>query len=469
MRKRGMMKPGKSQSPWRAIETLANVGSLGLLTDGQLLDHFRDCRDASGEDAFRVLVERHGPMVLGLCQRLVSDPHEAEDAFQATFLVLVHRAESIRKRETIGPWLCGVAGRVARRARARALRRRSCESGMPELAVPERAAARSSSGEAVILDEIARLPEAFRSPVVLCCLEGESYEAAARRLGVTEATVRGRLHRARKCLAAKLRSRGILAKAATLASDRLTMNPPLLPAPLLASTVQFAARWSSVRGLIAGAPAIPESVSILAQGVATAMIFQTVKISAIVVLVTAGVLGTVVIAQNHGGAQPGAAGPGGAAVGSPQNRPQPGAAPSTQAAAPGGGFDREQRTKQLLAALEEPIAMSFANETPLDDVLKYIKQATTTATYPGIPIYVEPKGLADAKATIQSTVQIDREGVPLRITLNQALRPLGLSYIVKDGLLMIDSRANVTELRLEEVDHKLDRVLDALQRIEGRR
>ena len=199
------------------------------------------------------------------------------------------------------------------------------------------------------------------------------------------------------------------------------------------------------------------------------MMFQTVKISAIVVLVTAGVLGTVVIAQNHRGTEPAAARPGGAAVEPPQNRPQPGAPPSGGAAAPAPGSDREQKTKQLLAALEEPIAMSFANETPLDDVLKYIKQATTTATYPGIPIYVEPKGLADAKATIQSTVQIDREGVPLRITLNQALRPLGLSYIVKDGFLMIDSRANVTELRLEEVDHKLDRVLDALQRIEGRR
>jgi RNA polymerase sigma factor (sigma-70 family) len=464
-----MMKPRKGKSPWRAIETLANVGSLGLLTDAQLLDHCRDCRGASGEDAFRVLVERHGPMVLGLCQRLVSDPHEAEDAFQATFLVLVHRAESIRKRETIGPWLYGVAARVARRARARALRRRSRESGLPELAVPGPDVTRSPSGEAIILDEIARLPEVFRSPVVLCCLEGESYEAAARRLGVTEATVRGRLHRARKRLAAKLRSREILASAAALASDPLTMKPRLLPAPLLASTVQFAARWSSVRGLIAGAPAIPESISILAQGVLQAMMFQTVKISAIVVLVTAGVLGTVVIAQNHRGTEPAAARPGGAAVEPPQNRPQPGAPPSGGAAAPAPGSDREQKTKQLLAALEEPIAMSFANPTPLNDVLKYIKEATTTPTYTGIPIYVDPKGLADAKATIQSLVKMDQEGVPLRTSLYQALKPLGLSYIVKDGFLLIDSRANVTELRLEEVDHKLDRVLDALQRIEGRR
>jgi DNA-directed RNA polymerase specialized sigma24 family protein len=85
------------------------------MTDGELLDHFQAHRDASGQDAFRLLVERHGPMVLGLCRSILSDQHEAEDAFQATFLVLVRRAESIRKRETLGPWLCGVTYRVARR------------------------------------------------------------------------------------------------------------------------------------------------------------------------------------------------------------------------------------------------------------------------------------------------------------------------------------------------------------------
>ena len=110
------MKTRKRTSAWREIETLVNVGSLGVMTDGQLLDRFRDHPDAGGEDAFRILVERHGPMVLALCRSLVSDAHEAEDAFQATFLVLVRKADSIRNREVIGPWLYGVAGRVARRA-----------------------------------------------------------------------------------------------------------------------------------------------------------------------------------------------------------------------------------------------------------------------------------------------------------------------------------------------------------------
>ncbi len=113
--------------------------------------------------------------------------------------------------------------------------------------------------------------------------------------------------------------------------------------------------------------------------------------------------------------------------------------------------------------------MSFADKTPLDDVLKYIKAATTSPTYTGIPIYVEQKGLQDAKVTMASTVEINQEGMPLRTSLYQVLKPLGLSYVVKDGFLMVDSRANVTEMRLEEVERKLDRVLDALERLEHAR
>ena len=110
------MEPSRTQSAWRTLDTLLTVGTLGAMTDGQLLDCFRRDRDTAGQEAFRILVDRHGPMVLSLCRNLVRDPHEAEDAFQATFLILVRKAESIRKRETIGPWLYGVACRVARRS-----------------------------------------------------------------------------------------------------------------------------------------------------------------------------------------------------------------------------------------------------------------------------------------------------------------------------------------------------------------
>ena len=110
--------------------------------------------------------------------------------------------------------------------------------------------------------------------------------------------------------------------------------------------------------------------------------------------------------------------------------------------------------------------MSFPNETPLNDVLKYIKQATTTPTFSGIPIYVEPLGMQEAKQSIDSTIQFDREDLPLKTSLRMILKPLGLSYLVKDGFLMIDSRSAITEVRVEEVERKLDRVLEALERLE---
>jgi DNA-directed RNA polymerase specialized sigma24 family protein len=110
------MSTSRTRPGWRALESLFDAGALGGLTDGELLECFQTSRDTVGHDAFRILVERHGPMVLGMCRSLVRDPHEADDAFQATFLVLVRKAGSIERRDTIGPWLHGVAGRVARRA-----------------------------------------------------------------------------------------------------------------------------------------------------------------------------------------------------------------------------------------------------------------------------------------------------------------------------------------------------------------
>jgi tetratricopeptide (TPR) repeat protein len=117
-------------------------------------------------------------------------------------------------------------------------------------------------------------------------------------------------------------------------------------------------------------------------------------------------------------------------------------------------FDRDPKTRQILEKLDEPISMSFANETPLDDVLKYIKQATTTPTFSGIPIYVDPLGLQEAERSLNSTVQIDLEGVPLKTTLKLILKQLGLAYTVKDGFLMItseDSEDKQTEIRVYPV------------------
>src|SRR5262249_55629286 len=150
------------------------------------------------EEAFRALLGRHGPMVLGVCRRLLRDPHAVEDAFQATFLVLLRRAASIARPELLGNWLYGVAYRVAARARQQAGRRARRDGPLPEdlPAAPDEDPAWRELRP--LLDaEIARLRERYRQPVVLCYLEGRTCEEAGRLLGCPAGTVKSRLSRAR--------------------------------------------------------------------------------------------------------------------------------------------------------------------------------------------------------------------------------------------------------------------------------
>src|SRR5262245_3587170 len=165
------------------------------VTDGQLLDQFLTRRD---EAAFGRLLERHGPMVLGVCRRLLGDRHDAEDAFQATFLVLVRKATGIRRREAVGGWLHRAAVRAALEVLNR--RRRSRERQVSPMPEPEAAAGRDDSADLIPLldDEIDRLPDKFREAVVACDLEGKTRKEAARELGIPEGTLSGRLTAARR-------------------------------------------------------------------------------------------------------------------------------------------------------------------------------------------------------------------------------------------------------------------------------
>ena len=177
------------------------------MIDSQLLDRFIACRDAS---AFRDLVTRHGPVVRRTCRQFLHDPHEADDAFQATFLILVQRAPSIRDPERLDRWLVGVARRVAARSRRNGVVRSERERRWAEMH-PE-------AGEQdwplievrrVVREEIGHLPEAYFQPLALCYLEGLTHEEAARRLGWPVGTVKVRLVRARRQLRDRLDRRGI--------------------------------------------------------------------------------------------------------------------------------------------------------------------------------------------------------------------------------------------------------------------
>jgi RNA polymerase sigma factor (sigma-70 family) len=165
----------------RQLQTLFDLGSIGDLTDGQLLERFTTNGDESAELAFAALVERHGPMVLRVCRNALVDPNDAQDAFQVTFLVLVRKARSLWVRDSLGPWLHRVACRVASRARASAARRRSYErraaESRPALMFPPDDWKDVCS---ILHEEIDRLPERCRVPVVLCDLEGLTHEQAAR-------------------------------------------------------------------------------------------------------------------------------------------------------------------------------------------------------------------------------------------------------------------------------------------------
>jgi RNA polymerase sigma factor (sigma-70 family) len=188
------------------------LASGGELTDTELLERFV----RSGEEsAFAALVWRHGPMVLGVCRRLLGNVHDAEDAFQATFLVFVRKSAGLRKPELLANWLYGVACRTARQARTAATRRRARErvAARPEA----REEPRNELGP--VLDQaLSLLPDRYRAAVVLCDLEGKSYREAARSLGCPEGTLAARVSRGRALLARRLTRQGVAFSSPVLAA-----------------------------------------------------------------------------------------------------------------------------------------------------------------------------------------------------------------------------------------------------------
>jgi RNA polymerase sigma factor (sigma-70 family) len=473
------MPANRFQSSSRSLATLFNTGSLAAQSDRELLECFQSEQGPVAQEAFRTLVERHGPMVLGLCRSLVRDQHEAEDAFQATFLVLVRKAASIKRRDTVGPWLYGVASRVARGARIRLIRRRKREvSVTTEIPARDRQGSDGNSIEQRLHQEIARLPESFRKPIILCCLQRLSYDMAARTLGLKEPTLRGRLERARKHLAARLHGRGVPAVLAGPALESARAGMPLLPPALIESTVQFSTRWSSVTGLLGAVAVVPASISSLAQGVIKSMFIQTIRVAALG-LVAAGAIGTIVLAQqgNDPSAVGGAPATINASAAQVEQKPSNSgpAVPAQDERARAEKAERvrldravpvEVKNAQIRQRLDSVIDVHFPDGGTLEMLLKHIKLVTTDENYPGIPIYVDPKGLADVNKTMSDAIKADYKARTIRTILYDALRPLGLSYCVHDGFLMVSSRDEILDARIEEIESKLDQVLEVLQRLE---
>ena len=187
------------------------------LADDELLQQFASQRD---EAAFETLVERHGPMVQGVCRRILGDAHDAEDAFQAVFLVLARKSASIRRPELLANWLYGVACRVARKARIRAIRKETRErraGKMPLLVEEQLLDLEWIELKSVLDDELQQLPEKYRAPLVLCYLRGQTNAEAAAQLGWPAGSISERLARAREMLRHRLNRRGLTLSAGLLA------------------------------------------------------------------------------------------------------------------------------------------------------------------------------------------------------------------------------------------------------------
>ena len=284
----------KNSGVLRYIRAIFDEGVAAELTDRQLLERFtsRPGRDDSAELAFAALVKRHGPMVLRVCRAALRDEHDAQDAFQAVFLVLVHKARLLRVRDSLGPWLHAVALRVSMHARALAMKRRVHERKSAEMSMRSEGdpGGVPDDRDVAIHEEVGRLPEAFRKAVVLCDLEGLTHEEAARRLGWPVGTVKSRQSRGRERLRGGLIRRGLAPVTGGVAAALATTPARAAVAEsLVASTVRMAVLVS--RGG-AAAGTISAMTLTFSRGVLRAMLLSRLRIAAGVILF----LGTVVTA-----------------------------------------------------------------------------------------------------------------------------------------------------------------------------
>jgi RNA polymerase sigma factor (sigma-70 family) len=250
----------------REIRALYALGRTGSLTDGHLVERFLERDGPEREDAFAALVQRHGPMVLGVCRRMLppSGQADADDAFQAVFLVLARRAPGVRRFEDLRSWLYGVAVRTASEARRRAARQRARERAAMD---QSRTISAVDDGRAELLalldEEIDRLPKRYRDPLMLCELEGRSRADAARQLALREGTLSSRLARGRSLLRDRLARRGLALGSGLFTAFLSQPASAAVPAPLADTTVRLAVQFTAGA---AAAGTVPPAISSLAEG-----------------------------------------------------------------------------------------------------------------------------------------------------------------------------------------------------------
>jgi zinc protease len=374
-----------------SLARLYETGTATALPEPQLLEMFITQRD---ESALEAILLRHGPMVLRVCERVLDDPHDIDDAFQATFLVLVKKAGSIRRRDVLGTWLYGVARRVAVRARVNSRRRQARErTGIEGIDVVQECTIRAEASElrCVLHDEIERLPRRYRAPVVLCDLEGQTHEQAATQLCCPVGTIKSRLSRGRERLGSRLARRGLsgaaLGPALALASDFAPSVPPAFISQTMRAATELASRACSAR------------VAALVEGVSRAMFFSKLTIAASAVLAAAV---TITAARTFlGQATPSQVPAGPGARG---DAPVHGKAPP-QGAGPAGtsAAKRPPRAAEKPRRPPEPGTERYQLENGLTVILRPIRAATQAALVVSYSIgsHHDPEGLSGLAHTLE--------------------------------------------------------------------
>lgn len=252
-------------------------------TDVQLLERFLARRE---EAAFEAIVRRHGSMVLGVCRRVLRNAHDAEDAFQATFLVLARSASSIRSRHLLANWLYGVAYQTALKARIAVIKRQARERAMNDMTEIESGQQeRAVDWQPVLDQELSALPEKYRLAIVLCDLEGKTRKDAAEQIGVPEGTLNSRLARSRRMLANRLARHGVIFSGGAIAVALSQDASASVPVSLVGSTVKAASLIAA--GEAMAASVVSAEVAALARGVLSAMLISKLKVALVLIIVIA--------------------------------------------------------------------------------------------------------------------------------------------------------------------------------------
>jgi RNA polymerase sigma factor (sigma-70 family) len=284
------MASGQLGSVVEYLRKIAASDDVGGTPDAQLLERFVRQRD---ELAYEALMRRHGPMVLGICGRILRDAHDAEDAFQATFLVFARKAPSINQRRSLGGWLYRIAFRTATKARAKSARRRGHEKALRDSARAGSAPASSWDDLRPLLDEeLNRLPDKYRTAIVLCYLQEMTYAEAARVLGLAAGTISSRLSKARDLLRGRLSRRGLALSAGALATVfSENASTAAMPGAVMNATTGTAVQFAAGNGLSGGL--ISVRVATLTESVLRAMFISSLRTAAAALLTVAFICGGV--------------------------------------------------------------------------------------------------------------------------------------------------------------------------------